>query len=81
MTNRRDGELAWENQTRSRGVMAVSLLGLDDAEKAARFARDELSGGGIGGCNYLVAGGRDAFAVEAPGARRISVKRPAWACM
>jgi uncharacterized protein with NRDE domain len=75
VTNRRDGELAWEDQTRSRGVLAVSLLELDDAEKAAWFTRGELESGGFGGCNYLIASGQDAFAVEAPGASRISVER------
>jgi hypothetical protein len=75
VTNRRDAELAWEDQTRSRGVLAVSLLGLDDTEEAVRFARGELARGGFGGCNYLIANARDAFTIEAPGARRISVRR------
>ena len=29
VTNRNDGELAWEDQTRSRGLLAVNLLGFD----------------------------------------------------
>ena len=32
VTNRHDGELAWEDQTRSRGLLAVNLLGFDDPE-------------------------------------------------
>jgi hypothetical protein len=75
VTNRRDGALGWEDQTRSRGVLAVSLLGFDGAESAARSARGELAGGGFGGCNYLIADRRAAFVVEAPGARRISARR------
>jgi uncharacterized protein with NRDE domain len=75
VTNRRDGELAWEDQTRSRGVLAVSLLGFDDPGEASRFARGELAGGGFGGSNYLIVNRRDAFAVEAPAARRVSVER------
>ena len=29
VTNRSDGELAWEDQTRSKGLLAVNLLGFD----------------------------------------------------
>jgi uncharacterized protein with NRDE domain len=75
VTNRRDGELLPQDQTRSRGVLAASLLGFDDAGQAIESARDELSRGGFGGCNYLVASRRNAFVIEAPGARRISVQK------
>ena len=43
VTNRHDGELAWEDQTRSRGLLAVDLLGFDHPERGSRFARDELA--------------------------------------
>lgn len=75
VTNRRDGELAWADQVHSRGLLAVSLLGFDDPEKAAWFARAELAGGGYGGCNYLIANGEAAFIVQAPGARRVFVEK------
>jgi uncharacterized protein with NRDE domain len=75
VTNRRDGALAYEDQTRSRGLLAVSLLGFDDAEKAAWLARDELAGGGFGGSNFLIASPRAAFVVQAPGARRVEVAK------
>jgi uncharacterized protein with NRDE domain len=74
-TNRRDGELAWADQVRSRGLLAVALLGFDDPGRAAQFARDDLARGGYGGCNYLIAGPRAAHIVQAPGARRISVEQ------
>jgi hypothetical protein len=73
VTNRHDGELAWADQTRSRGLLAVDLLGFDHPEKAARFARAELGQGGFGGCNYLIAGLDAAFVVQAPGSARVSV--------
>jgi uncharacterized protein with NRDE domain len=38
VTNRRDGELAWADQVRSRGLLAVELLGVEDPERAARLA-------------------------------------------
>jgi uncharacterized protein with NRDE domain len=74
VTNRRDGELGWAEQVRSRGLLAVALLGYDDPKKAAQFAQDELAGGGFGGCNYMIANGETAVVVQAPGARRISAK-------
>ncbi len=55
VTNRHDGELAWADQVRSRGLLAVSLLGGDRPEHAARFAQSELAQGGYGGCNFLIA--------------------------
>jgi uncharacterized protein with NRDE domain len=75
VTNRQDGELAWADQTRSRGLLAVELLGLDGPERAARCARVELGRGGFGGCNYLIADPAMAFVVQAPGARRVSVEK------
>jgi uncharacterized protein with NRDE domain len=72
VTNRSDGELAWADQTRSRGLLAVALLGFDRPERAVQFALAELSGGGFGGCNYLIAHPAAAFVVEAPGASRIT---------
>jgi uncharacterized protein with NRDE domain len=74
VTNRRDGELAWEDQVRSRGLLAVALLGSDDPERAARFAEADLARGGYGGCNYLIADRQAAYIVQAPGARDITVK-------
>src|SRR3954451_21187508 len=74
VTNRRDGELPPADQVRSRGLLAVSLLGFDDAEEAARFARGELAGGGYGGCNYLIANPGAAFIVQSPGQHRITVR-------
>jgi uncharacterized protein with NRDE domain len=73
VTNRNDGELAWEDQTRSKGLLAVDLLGFDRPENAVRFAHAELASGGFGGCNYLVAGRDAAFVVQAPGAGRIDL--------
>jgi uncharacterized protein with NRDE domain len=73
VTNRRDGELAWEDQVRSRGLLAVALLGSDDPERAARFAEADLARGGYGGCNYLIADRQAAYIVRAPGARDITV--------
>src|SRR5262249_53138295 len=65
----------WEDQTRSRGLLAVAMLGFDDPERAAHFARDELASGGFGGSNFLVAGPKAAFVVHAPGAQRVEVVR------
>jgi len=73
VTNRRDGELPWTDQVRSRGVLAALLLGRDQPEPAARFACSELARGGYGGCNFLIANPDAAFVVHAPGARQISV--------
>jgi uncharacterized protein with NRDE domain len=73
VTNRRDGELPWVDQVRSRGLLAVELLGRDQPEPAARFALSELARGGYGGCNFLIANPDAAFVVHAAGARRISL--------
>jgi len=73
VTNRRDGELPWVDQVRSRGLLAVELLCRDQPEPAARFACSELARGGYGGCNFLIANPDAAFVVHAPGARQISV--------
>jgi uncharacterized protein with NRDE domain len=73
VTNRHDGELAWADQLRSRGLLAVLLLDSDRAEDAARVAQSELAQGGYGGCNFLVADAGAAFVVQAPGPSRISV--------
>jgi uncharacterized protein with NRDE domain len=75
LTNRQDGELAWADQVRSRGLLSVSLLGYEDPERAARFAQGELARGGYGGSNYLIANRESAYVVQAPGARRISLER------
>jgi uncharacterized protein with NRDE domain len=74
VTNRHDGELAWADQVRSRGLLAVALLGFDQSEHAAAWARSELSQGGYGGSNILVASAEAALVVQAPGARRISMR-------
>jgi uncharacterized protein with NRDE domain len=83
VTNRSDGELAWVDQIRSRGLLAVSLLGFRDPAEATAFAREELAHGGYGGCNYLIANRGAAFVVHAPGARRITTKPllPGLHCM
>jgi uncharacterized protein with NRDE domain len=73
VTNRSDGELAWVDQTRSKGLLAVDLLGFERPDDAIHFAGDDLASGGFGGCNVLVAGLKAGFVVEAPGARRIRV--------
>jgi uncharacterized protein with NRDE domain len=73
VTNRHDGALPWEDQTRSRGLLAVDLLGFDHPDPASRFARAELTRGGFGGCNYLIAGRDACFVVQAPGAENVSV--------
>jgi uncharacterized protein with NRDE domain len=73
VTNRRDGELPPAQQTRSRGWLTVSLLGFVEPHEAARCAQEDLSQGGYGGCNLLIAGRRDAWVVQAPGPRRTSL--------
>jgi hypothetical protein len=73
VTNRSDGELAYEEQTRSKGLLAVDLLGFRHPEDAVRFASSELASGGFGGCNYLIAGRSAGFVIEAPGASRVRV--------
>ena len=74
VTNRSDGELAWADQTRSRGLLAVDLLGLRPAGGRRRASPGpSWPSGGFGGCNYLIAGRDAAFVVQAPGAGRISV--------
>jgi uncharacterized protein with NRDE domain len=73
VTNRHDGALAWKDQTRSRGLLAVDLLGFDHPDPASQFARAELTRGGFGGCNYLIAGRDAGFVVQAPGAENVSV--------
>jgi uncharacterized protein with NRDE domain len=75
VTNRHDGELARADQVRSRGLLAIELLGYSVPEQAARFARSELARGGFGGCNYLLADRDDALVVSAPGPGRVSVVR------
>jgi len=73
VTNRRDGDLPWEDQYRSRGLLAVDLLQYDNPGRAAAVARTQLEGGGFGGSNFLIADARAAFVVQAPGARQGSV--------
>jgi uncharacterized protein with NRDE domain len=73
VTNRSDSELAWADQTRSKGLLAVDLLGFDRPEDAVRYAADELASGGFGGCDCLVAGRDAALAIEAPVARAVRV--------
>jgi uncharacterized protein with NRDE domain len=73
VTNRRDGELAWQDQVRSRGLLAVELLGRQLVEEALGHARGELSLGGFGGCDVLIADRRRAAVVHAPGATRVGV--------
>jgi len=75
VTNRRDGALAWPEQVRSRGLLAVSLLAFNDPEQAMRLASSALALGGYGGCNYLIANRDAAYIVHAPGTQRISATR------
>jgi uncharacterized protein with NRDE domain len=75
VTNRRDGELAWAEQVRSRGLLAVTLLALDDPAEAVRAAREALGAGGYGGSNFLIANREAAFVIHAPGARSVTAKR------
>jgi hypothetical protein len=74
VTNRSDGELRWEDQTRSRGLLVIALLGLDDPRQAARKGEHALLQGGYGGTNLLIANPESAFVIEAPGARRITTR-------
>ena len=74
VTNRSDGELRWEDQTRSRGLLVIALLGLDDPVQATRNGEHALSQGGYGGSNLLIASPESAFVIEAPGARRITTR-------
>jgi uncharacterized protein with NRDE domain len=73
VTNRSDGHLPYAAQTRSKGLLAVDLLGYHHPGKAVQYARNELESGGFGGCNYLIAGQEVAFVVQAPGATAVSV--------
>lgn len=73
VTNRRDGDLPFVDQYRSRGLLAVDLLQYDNPGRAARAARTQLERGGFGGTNILIADSQSASVVQAPGARRISV--------
>jgi uncharacterized protein with NRDE domain len=75
VTNRHDGELAWADQTRSRGLLAVELIGNHQPEDAVKAAERELARAGYGGCNFLIANRELAFVIEAPGPARISVSR------
>jgi uncharacterized protein with NRDE domain len=75
VTNRHDGELAWADQTRSRGLLAVELIGNVQPERAIEAAKHELARGGYGGCNFLIANRDRAFVIQAPGPARISVCR------
>jgi uncharacterized protein with NRDE domain len=74
VTNRSDGELAYEEQTRSKGLLAVDLMGFRRPEDAVHFASSELASGGFGGCNYLIAGRSAGFVIEAPGTSRIRIR-------
>lgn len=74
VTNRSDSRLPFEEQTRSKGLLAVDLLDFNDPEEAMRFAQSELTSGGFGGCNYLIAGRDAAFVVEAPGVSSVRIK-------
>ena len=73
VTNRRDGTLAWADQVHSRGLLAVSLLALEDPDSAVGVATRALARGGYGGCNYLIANRDAAYVVHAPGTQRIAV--------
>jgi uncharacterized protein with NRDE domain len=75
VTNRHDGALAWADQFRSRGLLAVSLLDSQFPDRAIAVAQAELEKGGYGGCNFLVANADAALVVQAPGAQSISVTR------
>jgi hypothetical protein len=74
VTNRSDSQLAFEDQTRSKGLLTVVLLDFTDPTEAAQFAHAELTSGGFGGCNYLVAGRDAAYVVEAPGASSVRIR-------
>ena len=74
VTNRSDGELRWEDQTRSRGLLVIDLLGLDDPEQTARYGEQALAQGGYGGTDLLIANPESAFVIEAPGVRRITTR-------
>jgi uncharacterized protein with NRDE domain len=73
VTNRRDSELAWADQVRSKGLLAVKLLGHTSASEALRVAGAELAQSGFGGCNFLIACAASAFVIQAPAPTRISV--------
>jgi uncharacterized protein with NRDE domain len=75
VTNRRDGALAWADQIRSRGLLAVTLLAQGDPAEAVRFACDALGAGGYGGSNFLIANREAAFVIHAPGARSVTAQR------
>ncbi len=75
VTNRHDGELAWADQTRSRGLLAVLLLDSDRPQHATQVAQSALTQGGYGGCNFLIAATDTAYIVQAPGPTRVAVAR------
>src|SRR5262245_8661118 len=74
VTNRRDGELPPSEQVRSRGRLAVALLGFNDPGQAVRHALEELERGGYGGGNFQIAHPSAAFVVHAPGPQRMTVE-------
>ncbi len=74
VTNRSDGELRWQEQVCSRGLLDAALLRFDDPERATRFAEHDLSRGGYGGCDFLIASPQAGFCVQAPGAGQITVR-------
>jgi uncharacterized protein with NRDE domain len=75
VTNRQDGELPYQRQTRSRGLLAVALLSFDDPREAALAAEAELSQGGFGGSNFLIASPSSAYVIHAPGARTVGIRQ------
>jgi uncharacterized protein with NRDE domain len=75
VTNRHDGELAWADQTRSRGLLAVELIGHVEPEGAVQAAQRGLAQRGYGGCNFLIANSQRAYVIEAPGPARITVRK------
>jgi uncharacterized protein with NRDE domain len=75
VTNRHDGELAWADQTRSRGLLAVELIGHVQPEDAVQAAQRALAHVGYGGCNFLLANRQSAYVIEAPGPSRITISK------
>ncbi len=75
VTNRHDGELAWADQTRSRGLLAVALIGHVQPEDAVEAAQRALANRGYGGCNFLLANRQSAYVIEAPGPSRITISK------
>lgn len=66
VTNRDDGKLHADQQTKSRGVLCLETLGMPSYFDALNFAGYNLAQGGFGGCNVIFTDGWEAGVFYAP---------------